>query len=114
MLGPTPTAASEADKEFYVSPFLAVDGRYRMPSPEPGERLSRCRSCCTRAAERVFAASLMAAGARSRHASVRVGMLLRHPWMTLKVMALIRLQGIRLLLRGASGSAPPTRARARG
>ena len=28
------------DKEFYVSPFLEVDGDYRMRLPKPGDRLS--------------------------------------------------------------------------
>ena len=36
--GPTPAGRAEADKEFYVSPFFPVDGRYRMRCPEPGDR----------------------------------------------------------------------------
>jgi DUF1365 family protein len=31
---------AETDKDFYVSPFLTVDGRYRMVLPEPDERLA--------------------------------------------------------------------------
>jgi DUF1365 family protein len=27
-------------KQFYVSPFYPVDGRYRMSLPEPGDRLA--------------------------------------------------------------------------
>ena len=33
-------ARAEVPKQFYVSPFYPVDGRYRMSLPEPGERLS--------------------------------------------------------------------------
>ena len=47
----------EADKEFYVSPFLTVDGRYRMSFSEPGERLSVQMELHQDGA-RVFAASL--------------------------------------------------------
>ena len=31
---------AQLPKEFYVSPFYPVDGRYQMSLPEPGERLS--------------------------------------------------------------------------
>ena len=31
---------AEVTKEFYVSPFYPVDGRYRMSLPEPGDRLA--------------------------------------------------------------------------
>ena len=31
---------AEVPKEFYVSPFYPVDGRYRMSLPEPGDRLA--------------------------------------------------------------------------
>ena len=40
LLRPDPDGRAEADKRFYVSPFLAVDGRYRMTVPPPGETLS--------------------------------------------------------------------------
>ena len=31
---------AQVPKEFYVSPFYPVDGRYRMSLPEPGDRLA--------------------------------------------------------------------------
>ena len=40
LLHPGDRGRCETDKEFYVSPFLTVDGRYRMSFSEPGERLS--------------------------------------------------------------------------
>ena len=40
LLQPDERGRAEADKEFYVSPFLTVDGRYRMRSPSPA---SGCR-----------------------------------------------------------------------
>ena len=40
LLRPDSTGVASADKEFFVSPFNAVDGSYRMWLPEPGRRLS--------------------------------------------------------------------------
>ncbi len=97
VLRPDADDTSEADKVFEVSPFLAIDGRYRIRLPEPGERVSLAIEL-EQGGERVFAASL---SGRRRPATPRVlaGLLLRHPWMTLKVSALIRLHGIGLFLR---------------
>ena len=47
----------EADKAFYVSPFLTVDGRYRMSFSQPGERLS-IQMELVQDGRRVFRASL--------------------------------------------------------
>ncbi|MGB3441589.1 MAG: DUF1365 domain-containing protein [Actinophytocola sp.] len=40
LLRPDERWQAEADKAFYVSPFLDVSGQYRMRLPPPGERLS--------------------------------------------------------------------------
>lgn len=40
LLRPDERWQANADKEFYVSPFLAVDGHYQMRLPPPDERLS--------------------------------------------------------------------------
>lgn len=40
LLHPDSRGQAEAPKEFYVSPFLAVEGTYRMRLPLPGDRLS--------------------------------------------------------------------------
>ncbi|MBO1415305.1 DUF1365 domain-containing protein, partial [Streptomyces sp. FH025] len=39
LLPPDPEGRGERAKEFYVSPFFPVDGRYTMVLPEPGTRL---------------------------------------------------------------------------
>jgi uncharacterized protein len=97
VLRPDADGTSEADKVFEVSPFLALEGRYRIRLPEPGERVALAIEL-EQGGERVFAASLTG---RRRPATPRVlaGLLLRHPWMTLKVATLIRLHGIALFLR---------------
>jgi DUF1365 family protein len=40
LLHPDAAGRATANKEFFVSPFNAIDGRYRMCLPEPGQRLS--------------------------------------------------------------------------
>jgi hypothetical protein len=89
---------AEVPKQFYVSPFYPVDGRYRMSLPEPGERLSLSVRL-DRPDGHSFAASVRgrAVPATRRellHAAVR------HPWSTAAVSARIRWQGVRLYRRG--------------
>jgi uncharacterized protein len=98
LLQPGERGRAEAEKEFYVSPFLTVDGRYRMTLVPPGERLS-VQMSLEQAGERVFAASLT--GARLPLTNRSLGrMLVRYPLMTAKVTTLIHLQGLRLHRRG--------------
>ncbi|MFJ6793765.1 DUF1365 domain-containing protein [Streptomyces sp. NPDC091268] len=89
---------AEVDKEFYVSPFFAVEGRYRMRLPLPGDRLllsvhleteeGRAFSAVVRGRRRpATAAALLSAAAR-------------RPWSTAAVWAGIHRRGVRLLLRG--------------
>ncbi len=54
---PASSGRCETGKEFYVSPFLTVDGRYRMTLAAPGERLS-VQMALHQGGQRVFAASL--------------------------------------------------------
>ena len=91
---------AEVPKQFYVSPFYPVDGRYRMslPEPEAGGRLSLSVRL-DRPDGHSFAASVRgrAVPATRRellHAAVR------HPWSTAAVSARIRWQGVRLYRRG--------------
>ena len=89
---------AEVPKQFYVSPFYPVDGRYRMSLPEPGERLSLSVRL-DRPDGHSFAASVRgrAVPATRRellHAAIR------HPWSTAAVSARIRWQGVRLYRRG--------------
>ncbi|WP_354645148.1 DUF1365 domain-containing protein [Kitasatospora camelliae] len=98
LLRPDRQGRAEAPKELYVSPFFPVDGRYRMSLPEPGPLL-RLTIHLDRPGGRAFTAAV--SGERSRaDARTLVGTVLRHPFATRAVSLRIRLQGIRLLLRG--------------
>ncbi|MEV0449164.1 DUF1365 domain-containing protein [Streptomyces sp. NPDC050600] len=89
---------AEVDKEFYVSPFFAVEGRYRMRLPLPGERLGLAVQL-EHEGGRAFTAVVR--GVR-RPASVPalLSAAVRRPWSTAAVWAGIRRHGIHLLLRG--------------
>jgi DUF1365 family protein len=88
---------AEADKEFYVSPFLPVAGRYRLHLPEPGSTL-RLAVTLRVDGHTVLAASVT--GKRRPYTPRRlVGYALRYPWVTGQVTALIHWQGIRLAAR---------------
>jgi uncharacterized protein len=84
-------------KDFYVSPFLPLEGTYRMRLPEPGERL-RATVSLTREGRSLFTATLTG---QRRAANLR-GILraaLTRPLMPQRVSALIRAHGIALWLR---------------
>jgi DUF1365 family protein len=89
----------EADKAFYVSPFLTVEGRYRMRITEPGERIA-VRMQLEQQGQVVFRAALDGLRRPLDGPTLR-RMLLRHPLMPGQVSARIRLQGLRLWARGA-------------
>jgi uncharacterized protein len=100
LLEPGERGRAEAGKEFYVSPFLTVDGRYRMSVPAPGARLS-VQMALHQEGRRVFSASLTGTRIPLTNAAV-ARMLVRHPLMTARVTSLIHMQGIKLWLRGAA------------
>jgi hypothetical protein len=89
---------AEVPKQFYVSPFYPVDGRYRMSLPEPDATLALSVRL-DRPDGHSFAASV-----RGRAGPVTARALLaavvRHPWSTAAVSVRIRWQGVRLYLRG--------------
>ncbi|MFF6883756.1 DUF1365 domain-containing protein [Streptomyces sp. NPDC012421] len=89
---------AEVDKEFYVSPFFAVEGRYRMRLPLPDERLGLTVQL-EHEGGRAFTAVVR--GIR-RPASVAalLSAAVRRPWSTAAVWAGIRCHGIHLLLCG--------------
>jgi uncharacterized protein len=98
LLRPGERGKAETEKQFYVSPFLTVDGRYRMSFAPPGDRLA-IQMGLEQDGERIFAASLT--GTRLPLTNRTLGrMLIRYPLMTAKVTALIHLQGLRLHRRG--------------
>ena len=91
-------ARADVPKQFYVSPFYPVDGRYRMSLPEPDATLALSVRL-DRPDGHSFAASVRgrAVPATRRellHAAVR------HPWSTATVSVRIRWQGVRLYRRG--------------
>jgi DUF1365 family protein len=97
LLEPGERGRVETGKEFYVSPFLSVDGSYRMAFSSPGERLS-IQMELVQGGRRVFQASLT-----GRRRPLTAGTLLRmagrYPLMTGRVSALIRYHGVKLWLR---------------
>jgi DUF1365 family protein len=83
---------ASVDKEFYVSPFLEVDGHYVMRLPKPGDRLS-VTIALRQNGKTTFSATMRG----ERSSGLR--MLLRRPLMPQRVSALIRRHGIALYLR---------------
>jgi DUF1365 family protein len=89
---------AEVPKDFYVSPFYPVDGRYRMSLPEPDATLALSVRL-DRPDGPAFAASVRG---RAITATTRalLAAALRHPCSTAAVSLRIRWQGVRLYLRG--------------
>lgn len=93
LLRPDAQGRADATKEFYVSPFFEVDGTYRMVVPVPGERLNLAVALDT-GGDRPFVATL-----RGRRRAVTAWSVLRQT-AGLAVLARIKVQGVRLYLRG--------------
>ncbi|MGI5506752.1 DUF1365 domain-containing protein [Lentzea sp. CA-135723] len=83
---------ASVDKEFYVSPFLQVDGHYVMKMPKPGTQLS-VTIALRQNGKTTFSATMKG----ERSSGLR--MLFRRPLMPQRVSALIRRHGIALYLR---------------
>lgn len=98
LLRPGRDGWADVDKEFYVSPFFPVDGRYRMRLPVPGERLDLTVHL-ERGEQRPFTASVRG-WRRPATLPALLRTAARHPWPTLAVAAGIRLHGGWLWLRG--------------
>jgi uncharacterized protein len=97
LLHPDGRGRAETGKDFYVSPFLPVAGRYRLHLPQPGSTL-RLSVTLHLGGRTVLAASVT--GTRRTYTPWRLfGYALRYPWVTAQVSALIRWQGIRLAAR---------------
>jgi uncharacterized protein len=97
LLHPDGRGRAEADKNFYVSPFLPAAGRYRLHLPEPGSSL-RLGVTLHLDGQTVLAASVT--GKRRTYTPWRLASCaLRYPWVTGQVTALIHWQGIRLAVR---------------
>ena len=98
LLHPDASGTSRVAKEFYVSPFFAVDGSYDVRCTEPGADV-RVSITLRRGAplEPVFTATLTGRATQPVHSVI--GAALRHPWSSWRVSALIRWEGLRLWLR---------------
>jgi DUF1365 family protein len=97
LLRPDEAGRAAADKAFYVSPFLEVAGRYLMRFSDPGPRLHIAMALRQDGAT-PFTASVRGTARPATAANV-LRAALRFPMMSLRVSALIRLQGGKLWLR---------------
>ena len=89
---------AQVPKEFYVSPYYPVDGRYRMSLPRPGARLA-LSVVLDRPDGSSLTASVRGRGVPATPRAL-IGAAARHPWSTAAVAARIRWQGLKLHLRG--------------
>ncbi|GAY07908.1 DUF1365 domain-containing protein [Pseudonocardia sp. N23] len=97
LLHPDENGRAETDKDFYVSPFLTVDGRYRMLLRTPGEKLAV--AVTLHQGDGVALAATVAGTRRAVTPASLLRTVLHHPFVTRRTSALIRLHGIVLWLR---------------
>ncbi len=105
LLQPDDAGRAETAKEFYVSPFYPVDGSYRMRVPEPGAELS-VTITLHRLDERPFTATVRGVRRPATRRSL-LGLVLRHPFETWRIRALITVHGIALWRAGLPVQARP-------
>ncbi|WP_020500233.1 DUF1365 domain-containing protein [Sciscionella marina] len=98
LLYPDARGQATAAKTFYVSPFLAMGGHYRMRLPEPDETL-RLSVVLEQHGDRPLVATMHGRRLPGENRAL-LRMLLRHPLAPLHVSAAIRRRGIALWLRG--------------
>jgi DUF1365 family protein len=97
LLHPDARGGAEVAKAFYVSPFLPVEGMYRMRLAEPEDTL-RLGIALDLGGRPVLIATVN--GRRHPYTTWRLlGCAVRYPWVTAQVTALIRWQAIKLLAR---------------
>ncbi|MDL4813211.1 DUF1365 domain-containing protein [Actinomadura opuntiae] len=89
---------AETDKAFYVSPFYPVEGIYRMSLPVPDRKLALAIAL-HRGDDAPFVAALRGARLPATTSNL-VRAVLRHPMAPLVGAVRIRVQGVRLYLRG--------------
>ncbi|MDN5859507.1 MAG: DUF1365 domain-containing protein [Pseudonocardia sp.] len=112
LLHPDADGRARTPKDFYVSPFLTVDGEYRMVLPVPGDRLAVSVSL-RQQGRSVFTATVAGARTAARPTAL-TRMLLRRPLMPQRTSALIRRHGIALWLRRVPVVPRPTHRRQEG
>ncbi|MFD9034496.1 DUF1365 domain-containing protein [Streptomyces sp. NPDC059567] len=99
LMRPDGRGRAEVAKEFHVSPFLDVEGAYRMRLPPPGDRLDLTVQLRHPDGSRPLTATVRGAR-RPARARMLLAAVVRHPWSTLGVSIGIRRHGIRLYLKG--------------
>ncbi len=104
----TPTTRRyRVPKQLHVSPFMNMSLDYAFALTPPGDRLTAHMDTLA-AGQRTFDATLTLRrepwSAASLHRALRA-----HPWMTLKVIAAIHWQALRLLLKGVPVFTHPNR-----
>ena len=97
LLRPDAHGRARTEKDFYVSPFLAVDGEYRMRLGVPDERVALSITLRQQGST-ALTATVHGRRLPATPASL-VRMLLRRPLVTLRTSALIRRHGVALWLR---------------
>ncbi len=97
LLEPDATGRAETGKQFYVSPFLPMRGRYVMRFDPPGEHLGVHIEL--RQDDRPLLTASMTGRRRPVTRGAVVRMLVRRPLMPQRVSALIRRHGVALWLR---------------
>ncbi|MEU1225644.1 DUF1365 domain-containing protein [Streptomyces sp. NPDC005828] len=99
LLHPDARGRAVTAKEFYVSPFLDVEGAYRMRLPLPGDRLDLTVQLRHADGSRPLTATVRGTR-RPARPSTLLAAAVRHPWSTASVSLGIRRHGIRLYLKG--------------
>lgn len=103
----TDVIEQRCDKQLFVSPFLGMALEYRFRIAPPGERVSIGIGVHDEAGDAVLHARLE--GERAPMTDARLlGLLVTHPLLTLKVVAGIHWEALRLWLKGARLHARPT------
>ena len=107
--------AQSAEKNLYVSPFLPLAGSYRFRLNQPGRRLSQLirQSGAVTGTETEQMIALFTAERQPLSDHSLLAALVSHPLMTLKVMAGIHWEALKLWRKGAKfhhRPAPPTQA----
>ncbi|SEO92043.1 DUF1365 domain-containing protein [Aquisalimonas asiatica] len=98
---------SRASKCFHVSPFFPVSGEYRFRLTPPGETFTTTIHYHDQGSLRLAAVQQGERRPLSDAELLRAGA--RHPFMTLKVMAAIHWQALKIWLRGARFHRKPER-----
>lgn len=90
----------QAEKAFYVSPFLSMDCTYQFKIKPPGEDVLIAINE-SEAGKPVLTATFSGAR-RPLNDATLFAMLLRHPLMTVKIIAAIHVEAVRLMWKGVA------------